>query len=435
MSWIKFGAGCAAALAMFSSRQGKKPRSLVILISLFFGMSVHHILGQESSRPLSPTEAYKAALTPFAATRSQANDLTDADKFALGIGIAQASRDCIALSPDISAFASNAKELLALGQLCIFGQQFESARATLVNYLALPQPPQREQALLLLVRAYLGLKEPLSAEPQVATLLRDYPYDASIHAAIDQVIDNTEGISGYSNDVALKLCATQSAATLPLLAKGKVLDGATDSASAATLFADAVRCAAVLHSSGKPNTLEDLAAIVLEQGWVGTADLALMQTALERQQMVGKNVPLASLRGSLLGTNGLIPRAIPLTRGTVLLVPFTLWSPSTPKITRDLVNLAPQQAIYAITSWRANSGRDDIRSNEVLQGLRSWQKTMPQKVSILIVPDSVLSDFHSDVFPIGILIRNRTVLSNLVLSSQGAERLLINALAHEAGGQ
>lgn len=61
MSWIKLGVRCAAVLA----RLGKKPRSLVILVSLFFGTSVHHILSQESSRPLSPTEAYKSALAPF----------------------------------------------------------------------------------------------------------------------------------------------------------------------------------------------------------------------------------------------------------------------------------------------------------------------------------------------------------------------------------
>jgi hypothetical protein len=58
---------------------------------------------------------------------------------------------------------------------------------------------------------------------------------------------------------------------------------------------------------------------------------------------------------------------------------------------------------------------------------------LPKKVSILIVPDSVLSDFHSDAFPVGILIREGVVLSNAVLSSDGAERLLVNASAETAG--
>ena len=427
-----FEAACEAAPSRVFLYCDKKIRKLAVFASFFLLIGARLLPGQESSRPLPPTEAYKTALAPFTETRSQANDLTDADKYALGIGIAQASRDCLALSSDVSAFAGNGKELLALGQLCIFGQQFEPARAALVDYLALPQPPQREQALELLVRAFLGLDSPASAEAQVDSLLRDYPYDASIHAAIDQVIDSTEGADADLNGLALKLCATQGTATLTLLAGGKVLEGKDGSVSGATLFADAVRCTALAHSSGKPDSLEDLAAIVQQPAWVGTEDLALMQAALERQQMAGKSAPLTSLRGYLLGTNRLVPRIVSLKRGTVLLVPFTLWSPSAPEIARDLAKFTPQQAIYAITSWHANTGREDVRSSGVLEGLRSWQRSLPKKVSILIVPDSVLSEFHSDVFPAGILMRDGRVLSNIVLSSEGAERLLVNAFAENA---
>ena len=225
MSQIKLRAPREAALFRNFRRWDKKTRNLVLFVSFFLPMSVYHLPGQESSKPLSPTEAYKAALAPFNQTRSQSNDLTDADRFALSIGIAQSSRDCLALSSDVSSFSHDAKELFALGQLCIFGQQFEPARAAFVEYLALPQPPQREQALSLLVRAFLGLNVPASAEAQVSSLLRDYPYDALIHVAIDQVIDNSEGASPFLNDMALKLCATQSAATVPLLTSGKALEG------------------------------------------------------------------------------------------------------------------------------------------------------------------------------------------------------------------
>ena len=139
-------------------------------------------------------------------------------------------------------------------------------------------------------------------------------------------------------------------------------------------------CDALLFpSSGKPDGLEDLAAIVQEPSWAGTADLALMQDALKRQQMVGKIAPFAALRGNLLGTSGLVPRTIPLRRGTVLLIPFTLWSPSMPEITRDLVKMVPRQTIYAITSWRGNTGRNDFRSNEVLEGLVPGKRACRQR--------------------------------------------------------
>jgi hypothetical protein len=427
MSLSIFQARCKPAPTPRFRRWDRKTCNLAVFASFFFLMGVHRLFSQQSSKPLSPTESYKAALEPFTETRNQANDLTDADKIALGIGIAQASRDCLVLSSDVSSFAGDASERFALGQLCIFGQQFEPARAALVDYLALPQPLQREQALLLLVRAFLGLNETGSAEAQVRSLLRDYPYDARIHAAIDQVIDSTEGVN--LNTLALDLCATQNAATLPLLSNGKALESKDGNASAATLFADAMRCAALAESSGKPNNLADLAGIVQLPAWTGTADLALMQTALERQQMVGKSAPLSSLRGYVLATNSLVPRTVLLKRGTALLLPFTLWSPSTQDIARDLARFAPQQPIYAITSWHANTGREDVRSSQVLEGLRSWQRSLPKNVSILIVPDTVLSEFHSDVFPAGILIRDGTVLSNLVLTGEGAERLLVNTFA------
>src|ERR1700761_3108799 len=180
-------------------------------------------LQAQTSDTLSPSESYKAALAPLIQTRNQPDDLTDADKAALGIGIARAGRDCLSLSASDSDFAANPKEVFALGQLCNFGQQFEPAREAFVKYLALPDPPEREQALALLIHALLGLKDAGSAEPQVDSLLRDYPYDALIHGAINQVIDAAEG--SRVNNIALELCAKQREATLPLLAAGKTLEG------------------------------------------------------------------------------------------------------------------------------------------------------------------------------------------------------------------
>jgi hypothetical protein len=428
---VSFQSPSEAASSRGTRHGDKTSRKLTLFVWLLVPVCAYPLFGQGNAKTLSPAEAYKAALAPFTEARSQPNDLTDADKYALGIGIAQASRDCLTLSSDVSSLAGDAKELFALGQLCIFGQQFEPARAALVSYLAIPQPPQREQALLLLARAFLGLKEPDSAAGQVRTLLLDYPYDARIHGAIDQIIDSSEG--GPRNILALDLCATQNAATLPLLRKRIALQGTEGSASAATLFADSVRCAALTQSSNILDTLEDLAAIVQMPHWAGTADLAPMQAALDRQQMVGKRAPAVSLRGWVLGANGLVPRTVSLKRGTELLVPFTLWSPSTPDMVRDLAKYAPPRSTYAITSWRANTGREDVRSNEVLEGLRSWQRSFPKSVSILIVPDGVLRDFHSDVFPAGILVRDGVVVSNLLLSGEGAERLVVNALAGNGG--
>jgi hypothetical protein len=164
-------------------RETYKMRSIVIFLSFVLPLMVNQALVQGTSGSLSPSEAYKAALSPLNAARAQQDNLTDADKFALGVGMARASHDCLALSAHTSALETDAKELLALGELCLFGQQNEQARATLTKYLVPPHPQEKKLALILLARAHLGLKEPGSAAAEVNWLLRDYPYDAQIHFA------------------------------------------------------------------------------------------------------------------------------------------------------------------------------------------------------------------------------------------------------------
>jgi hypothetical protein len=249
---------------------------------------------------------------------------------------------------------------------------------------------------------------------------------------IDQVIDATEEVDAEFNELALHLCAAQNAVTLPLLVNGKAIEGKDLSTPFNVLFADAIRCAALAEVAGKSSaqdTMHQLTAIAQQQNWAGTADLAPIQAALARQMMVGAQVPLKSLHGHVLSDSTLVPRIVSLTRGTVLLLPFTPWSPSAPGVARDLAKFVLQHTIYAITSWAANTGREDAPSNESLVALRSWQRTLPPHVSILIVPDAEVAAFHADSFPAGIVIRNGIVRSNSVLSTQGSERVLLSVMA------
>jgi hypothetical protein len=115
--------------------RNRKPVFVHVLLALICSRA----LTQENAKPLSPSEAYKAALAPFQAARVQPDDLTDADRFALQIGIARASRDCRALSSEASSLNADEKELIGLGELCLFGQEYGPARAALTKYLALPE--------------------------------------------------------------------------------------------------------------------------------------------------------------------------------------------------------------------------------------------------------------------------------------------------------
>src|SRR6202043_2730407 len=97
-------------------------------------------------------------------------------------------------------------------------------------------------------------------------------------------------------------------------------------------------------------------------------------------------------------------------------------SPSAPEILGSLAQSAPRQIIYAITSWRANTGGTDQKSTQVLDGLRSWQRSLPQHVLMLVVPDTELASYAADTFPAGILISDGKVLMNSPLSGRGEQR-------------
>jgi hypothetical protein len=391
---------------------------------------------QQAGSQLSPSEALQSAMDPFNQARAQNNDLTEADTLALSLGIAHASSDCKALAANPQSFAEDPNQELALGRLCLFGQQFEQARVSLVDYLALPTPPEREAALLLLVRAYLGLKDPVSAGIEVYSLLRDYPYNGEIHLAVDQVISANEGWSSdrgeQLNRTALDLCQEQRASTIPLLDQGKSLAGKNGNIPASTLYADALRCATlarILGDATGDETIGRLAAIVQQPIWQHTAELVLMQEALARTTMVGHTSPIVVLHAHQLNADGTtIARALSLRHGSILLAAFTLWSPNAAEQIRALASAAPPQSVFAVTSWSSNTGGDDAASPRMVAALRAWQKSLPMQVRVLVVPNGELRSFHTDQFPAGIVIRESTVVSNAVLADEGAQRLALQSL-------
>jgi hypothetical protein len=371
-------------------------------------------------------------MDPYNQARAQADDLTDADTLALRLGMARASSDCLALKAAPEGFVHDAAQLLALSRLCLFGRQFEPARTTLLDYLTLASPTQRELGLVLLVRAFLGLNNPYNAYAQARSLLSDYPYDAQIHFATDQVIGATEGMNPDFTNFALELCSKQRAATIPLLESGKALTDSDGDAPASTLFADALRCAILARSigdKGANDTMEQLQAVVRQPAWQKTAELAPMQEALARTETVGQPSPLTVLHVREVHTQGAgIPRTLPLTGGTVLLVPFTLWSPSAASLVREIASSSPRGTIYAVTSWSANTGAEDAASPAIAEALRSWRQSLPAHVSLLIVPDVELRTLYASQFPAGIAIQSGKVTFNAALTDEGAVRMMLGSV-------
>jgi hypothetical protein len=374
---------------------------------------------------MTPAVAYQYAMEPYINARNAPDDLTDADKWALHLGMQRANQQCEVLKTQ----RLSGEDLLDLGKLCLFGQDFDPARENLMAYIELPAPQSPEVGRLLLLRAFLGLHSITSAESQAESLLSMYPYDASIHLGIDQIID-AAAASINVDDLAVidRLNALQLPRILDALAAGGSLKGNGDFVDAATLVRDALRIANALRFNGKPEDAEKIVGQVSADAAadpiVHSAGNEAIQNALTRYAFFLQPSPVRAFHGAELLPSGAAvnstvllydpnPAAHRIVRrfgqntmvrmldDRTLVLVFSLASPASgPAINKVLEQLArdhvtPGLKVVAVTSWAANLGVD-APDPAALASLRAFRTTLPARLPVLIVPDAELHPFAID---------------------------------------
>jgi hypothetical protein len=400
---------------------------------------------------MSPPEAYLYAMQPFSNARSAPDDLTDADKWALSIGIARAKQQCEPLSKQ----KLQGEDLLALGKLCVFGQDFQPARTALINYLALPDAKSPELGRLLLIRTFIGLKTIAAAESEIESLLSGSAYDASIHLGIDMVVDAAAASDEVDDlDIIPRLNDQQLPHTLDALAHGGAVPASNgDSVDAALLVHDALRCADALRRNFKQADADKIItavkADVAVEPILSSAAYPAIQNALARYALVGQPSPVRALRGTDLPPVGpTSTRVVPLydpdpaahriVRGSgdhtiirmlddrTLVLVFSLAGPaSTNSIQQILARLAqdhitPGLKVVGVTSYAINTG-DDTPTPDVLAILREFRNGLPPTLPVLIIPDSQLKPFAIDTGPAAIVFdgKGRILWLNTLSGSAG----------------
>lgn len=407
---------------------------------------------------LSPAEAYRYAMQPFQDARSAPNDMTDADQWALGLGISRAQQQCEAIAPT----KPQGEDLLAFGKLCVFGRDLGPAQDALTDYLALPNKADEKTARLLMANTLVQTNSITSAESQIESLTSTFPYDADLHWAIDQVIDaalTEEGgvtriVDKTSKDkngklvrenvipagggaAIARLNALQLPFTLKALEAGGTLTSKDSTVNAAQLTRDALRCADEMRKSGKTKDAADL----VDQLKMLTAAPAIAQTAARpaiehafaRYALVGQPSPVATLRGTLVAKTP-APAVHQLTGKTTLIIAFSLGSPqfhdAVEKIATALEKDPPKKPLQmiAITSYASMNGADE-KSDAVLNTLQTLQTTLPANIPMMIVPDTVLQSFAIDAFPAAIVTdpTGRIVYLDLFPGTAGSISQLLRA--------
>jgi hypothetical protein len=404
---------------------------------------------------MTPADAWVYAMEPFNNARSAPDDLTDADKWALSIAMARANQQCEVLK--IGKLTG--EDLLALGKLCILGEDYDPARASLIAYLAQPQAKSPEIGRLLLTRAFIGLHWVTSAESQLESLLSLYPYDASIHLGIDMVVDAAAASDAADDlDVIPRVSEQQLPHILDALAHDGIVPPSNgDSVDAAVLVRDALRIADALRRSYKPDEADkilaqvktDIAAPSIRNSpWYPAIEAALTRYALFMQPS-----PLRALHG-----NELPPFAGPATRSVLLYDPdpdahrivrrinatttsvrmledrtlvfvFSLAGPASGPTIHQILDLLakdhllPGLKTVAVTSFGANTGVDEA-SPMALDAIRAFHATLPPSLPVFIVPDSELKAFAIDAWPAVLLVdgKGRILWLNTLSGSAGSIR-------------
>jgi hypothetical protein len=410
---------------------------------------------------MSPGEAYVYAMQPFNNARSAPNDLTEADEWALSIGISRAKDQCELLAKQ----KLEGEDLLAYGKLCILGQDYDPARRSLIDYLAIPAAKAPEVGRLLLARAFVGLRWIPSAESQVESLVSLFPYDASIHLAFDMVIDAAEQSDDVADlDVVARLTELQLPHILDALAHlaqnpvSPVPSSNGDSIDAALLVRDAIRIADSLRRAYKP---EDAAKIVdqIQSGInvpaiLNSAEFPVIQDALVRYELFQQPSPVHALHGTELPAADALPAAhtIPLydpdpaahrivrhiSAGATsirmlddrtLVLVFSLAGPASDSAIHAIFNrlaldhVTPGLKVIAITSITANIGQE-TPTPELLNSIRGFRAGLPSALPVYLVPDAELKPFAIDSWPAAILVdgRGRILLLNTLTGTPGQIR-------------
>ncbi|RXS96865.1 hypothetical protein ESZ00_02690 [Silvibacterium dinghuense] len=406
---------------------------------------------------LPPVEAYRYAMQPFVDARSAPNDLTDADEWALGLGATRAMKECEALK----STKFEGEDLLAMGRLCVFGQDFGPAQDVLVDYLNTPKAADIKDARLLLTRIFVHMQSLTAAESQLDSLTSDFPYDADIHWAIDQVIDyaatqvegtmrvklagdkdyRTVPIPGGGLDLITRLNAMQLPFILKALTDGGTLKTADSTVDAATLVRDGLRCADNLRTTGKTkeaaDLVEQLKTLTMAPTIMQSASEPGIEAAFQRYMLAGKPSPLSELRGVLV-TKTMPPAPPPAIRRfaghTTILVAVSLAAPqshdSLVKLSQALEKAKPEKPVQllGVTSYASMDGSDDPVPS-VLQTLQLFAGSLPPTIPLLLVPDRQIRAFAIDAIPAAVVIdpAGKVTWVNLFPGTDGSIATVVRA--------
>lgn len=382
----------------------------------------------------TPGEKYKAAMHPLDIVRSSLDNWSDAELGALAVGIGKAREQCQAGSQD----EYSGDDLYDFARLCALGQEWSSANAAALAYVASKLEKHRAQAYALSVNALVHLNAVDLADDTTLEMLRVLPYDAEVAYVVKYMKGE---LNHRSSPKALELAGDEHPVIVAALAQHAPLKAAQGDAvmGIGGLFDSAMELAFWQRyagdTSGAATTVADIDHALPSTAGISAEDASRVASVRTRYQLLGERLPALSLIRSLESSPG--KPALPIGGRVTVLVLFPDWCGGCRKLMKSLTEFSKSKKDKGAHALGLVFEDDSVSSEQVAH--EEFLKEL-EGTSTLVVPASTVQTLGADEFPLGIVLDEGGKIAFIgtlpmdAFSDQGLMEKIIKRLAKSGGG-
>lgn len=380
-----------------------------------------HHYGQRSSQSVPtgqskvvPSIAYSYSLEPFDLAM-KAGELTPDEQYARRVTVARAYRECQEMRPS----EYSGEELFYLGKLCSLGQDYSSAERALSRYLSQPDALNSEDGWSLIIYCKLELSEFDSAAKTTDLMLRRFRYDATVHNAVQQAIENLQvekppsAVELAKQDLSFILATIKQRAEVPKVQSASI--------SLSQLYDDGLNLANLLRLTGleeKSAAAAELADALPPYDKLSSTDRASVELATRRFHLVGCPASHLPIQGFYENHQFRPANELATGSGTDVFVFFPSWCPQCVRLLVSLESLRTsligrQIRLYGLITptLLAPGGTGPLQ--DTLFSLRTRFASASHLPPIALAPDRILQTLAIETYPTMLIIGKEKVIRYL----------------------
>lgn len=397
----------------------------------------------------TPAQIYDRAMQPVEIVRRSPNNVTDSEVAAWGVAVVTAAHACA----DRKVEDFSGEDLFHYARLCQLGQQYDLATGAATKYLKDGNSTSAESARALIVRAQLSAGNTLRSEQAAYDLMRNHPYDGTVHTMVQEVIMSLAATDAMEN--ALRLVEMRSEPLMAAMREGKglALHEGSYRVPQSVLVRDALSAAYFYRAENRiggaqakaQSLIDTIRQIVSDTaGSAAPLEREAMSSAIQRADLLNAPVPEVPIEASSLPKTAHPLTSIAYEKKVTVLAFYAPWSPQRKAMFELLGSIArdykifPVQ-IFAISTPMAATGDVAAPPADVLSSLVHQFDVEPAPVPIVVTADDAAHAFAVDDWPMFAVIdtdgkvRFLDTLSSFEYKDGGRMHRLVAALASQAG--